>query len=102
MTLQSGNNGGSEGHSDSSNANMELKGDEGSFSYATMVYCFRKDTNGTCKIDRLINIITIDDLYLRCDCVDEIIVSGTTKSNFHTFALDRSPVHKILKSTKVK
>ena len=57
---------------------------------------------GAYKSDKPINIIGIDKVHLKCDCIDGSIVNGVRKPILYSFALDQPPGHKIYKEPKVK
>ena len=57
---------------------------------------------GSYKIKKPINIIGIDKVHLKCDCIDGSIMNGTRKPIVYSFALDQPPGYKIYKEPKVK
>ena len=57
---------------------------------------------GSYKSDKPINIIGIDKVHLKCDCIDGSIMNGTREPILYSFALDQPPNHKIYKEPKVK
>ena len=57
---------------------------------------------GSYKSDKPINITGIDNVHLKCDCVDGSIVNGTREPILYSFALDQPPGRKIYKEPKVE
>ena len=57
---------------------------------------------GSYKSNKPINIIGIDKVHLKCDCIDGSIMNGTREPIFYSFALDQPPNHKIYREPKVK
>ena len=57
---------------------------------------------GSYQSERPINIIGIDKVHLKCDCIDGSIVNGVREPILYSFALDQPPGHKIYKEPKVK
>ena len=57
---------------------------------------------GLYKSEKPINIIGIDKVHLKCDCIDGSIVNGIREPILYSFALDQPPGHKIYKEPKVK
>ena len=57
---------------------------------------------GLYKSDRPINIIGIDTIHLKCDCIQCSIVNGIREPILYSFALDQPPGRKIYKEPKVK
>ena len=57
---------------------------------------------GSYKSDKPINIIGVDKVHLKCDCVDGSIVNGIRQPVLYSFALDKPPGHKIYKEPRVK
>ena len=57
---------------------------------------------GSYKSDRPINIIGIDKIHLKCDCIQGSIVNGIRESILYSFALSSPPSHKIFKEPRVK
>ena len=57
---------------------------------------------GSYQSERPINIIGIDKVHLKCDCIDGSIVNGVRELILYSFALDQPPGHKIYKEPKVK
>ena len=57
---------------------------------------------GTYKSDRPINIIGIDKIDLKCDCIQGSIVNGIREPILYSFALSSPPGYKIYKEPRVK
>ena len=57
---------------------------------------------GSYKSNKPINIIGIDKVHLKCDCIDGSILNGTREPILYSFALDQPPNHKIYREPKVK
>ena len=57
---------------------------------------------GLYKSERPINIIGMDKVHLKCDCIDGSIMNGIREPIFYSFSLDQPPGHKIYKEPKVK
>ena len=57
---------------------------------------------GSYKSDRPINIIGIDKIHLKCDCIQGSIVNGIREPILYSFALSSPPGHKIYKEPRVK
>ena len=57
---------------------------------------------GSYKSDRPINIIGIDKIHLKCDCIQGSIVNGVREPILYSFALSSPPGHKIYKEPRVK
>ena len=57
---------------------------------------------GSYKSNKPINIIGIDKVHLKCDCIDGSIVNGVREPISFSFTLDQPPGHKIYKEPKVK
>ena len=57
---------------------------------------------GTYKSDRPINIIGIDKIDLKCDCIQGSIVNGIREPILFSFALSSPPGHKIYKEPRIK
>ena len=57
---------------------------------------------GSYKSNKPINIIGIDKVHLKCDCIDGSIVNGVREPSLFSFTLDQPPGHKIYKEPKVK
>ena len=57
---------------------------------------------GTYKSDKRTNITGIDKIHLKCDCKNGSILNGVRESFLLSFALDKSPGHKIFKEPTVK
>ena len=55
---------------------------------------------GSYKSDRPINITGIDEVHLKCDCIQGSIVNGTRKSILYSFALSSPPGRTKYKSPK--
>ena len=63
---------------------------------------FYQITAGSYKGDNSINIIGIDKIHLKCDCIQGSIVNGITEPILYSFALSSPPGHKIYKEPRVK
>ena len=57
---------------------------------------------GSYKSDRPFNITGIDEVHLKCDCIQGSIVNGIREPILYSFALSSPPGHKILKEPRVK
>ena len=57
---------------------------------------------GSYKSDRPINITGIDEIHLKCDCVQGSIVNGIRESILYSFALSSPPIFKIYKEPRIK
>ena len=57
---------------------------------------------GLYKSERPVNITGIDEVHLKCDCIDGSIMIGTREPILYSFSLDQPPGHKIYKEPKVK
>ena len=57
---------------------------------------------GSYKSDRPINISGIDEVHLKCDCIQGSIVNGVREPILSSFALSSPPGHKIYKEPRVK
>ena len=57
---------------------------------------------GSYKSDRPINIIGIDKIHLKCDCMQDSIVSGIREPILYSIALSSPPGHKMYKEPRVK
>ena len=57
---------------------------------------------GSNKSEELINITGIDEVHLKCDCIDGSIMNGTREPILYSFALDQPPGYKFYKEPKVK
>ena len=57
---------------------------------------------GSYKSDRPINIIGIDKILLKCDCIQGSIVNGIRESILYSFALNSPPNYKIYKEPRIK
>ena len=56
---------------------------------------------GSYKSERPINIISIDKVHFKCDCIDGSIVNGVRQPILNSFALDKPPGHKKYNEPKV-
>ena len=54
------------------------------------------------KSDRPINITGIDEIHLKCDCIQGSVVNGIRESFLYSFALSSPPNHKIYKEPRIK
>ena len=63
---------------------------------------FYRLTAGSYKSDRPINILGIDKIHLKCDCIQGSIVNGIREPILYGFALSLPPGHKIFKEPRVK
>ena len=54
------------------------------------------------KGDRPINIIGVDKIHLKCDCINGSIVNGVREPILYSFGLSSPPAHKIYKEPGVK
>ena len=57
---------------------------------------------GSYKSDKPINIIGIDKIHLKCDCVNGSVVNGVREPILYSFALSSPPGHKIFKEPRIK
>ena len=57
---------------------------------------------GSYKSDKPINIMGIDKIHLKCDCIQGSIVNGIREPILYSFALSSPPGHKIYKEPRVK
>ena len=57
---------------------------------------------GLHKSDKPINIIGIDKIHLKCDCIQGSIVNGIREPVLYSFALSSPPGHKIYKKPRIK
>ena len=57
---------------------------------------------GSYKSDKPINITGIDNVHLKCDCIQGSIINGVRESISYSFALSSPPGHKINKEPRVK
>ena len=57
---------------------------------------------GSYKSDKPINIIGIDKIHLKCDCLQGGIVNGTREPILYSFAFSSPPGHKMYKEPRVK
>ena len=57
---------------------------------------------GSYKSDKPINIIGVDKIYLKCDCIQASIVNGIREPILYSFALSWPPGLKIYEEPKVK
>ena len=58
--------------------------------------------SGTYKSDRPINITGIDEVHLKCDCIQGSIVNGKREPILFSFVLSSPPSYKIYKEPRVK
>ena len=58
--------------------------------------------SGSYKSDKPINITGIDNVHLKCDCVQGSIVNGVREPVLYSFALSSPPGHKIYKEPRIK
>ena len=57
---------------------------------------------GSYKSDRPINITGIDEIHLKCDCIQDSIVNGFREPISYNFVLSSPPGHKIYKEPRIK
>ena len=57
---------------------------------------------GSYEGDRPINITEIDNVHLKCDCIQGSIVNGVREPILYSFALSSPPGHKRIKEPRVK
>ena len=57
---------------------------------------------GFYKSDKPINILEIDKVHLKCDCIQGSIMNGTREPIFYSFVLDQPPGHKLYKEPRIK
>ena len=57
---------------------------------------------GSYKSEKPINIIGLDKIHLKCDCVQRSIINGTRESILYSFVLSSPPGHKTYKEPRVK
>ena len=57
---------------------------------------------GSYKSEKHINIIGIDKIHLKCDCVDRSVLDDCRQSILYSFALDKPPGHKIYEKLRIK
>ena len=57
---------------------------------------------GSYKSERPINFSSIDEVHLKCDCIEGSIVNGVREHILYNFALDKPAFQKILKEPKIK
>ena len=57
---------------------------------------------GSYQSERPINITGIDEVHIKCDCIDGSIMNGRREPILFSFSLDQPPGHKIYKEPKVK
>ena len=57
---------------------------------------------GSYKSNKPINIIGIDKIHLKCDCIQDSIVNGIREPILYSFAMSSPPGHKIYKEPRVK
>ena len=57
---------------------------------------------GSYECNKPINIISIDKIHLKCDCIQGSIVNGIREPILYSFALSSPPGHKIYKEPRVK
>ena len=57
---------------------------------------------GSYKSDGPINITGTDKIHLKCDCIDGSIINGIREPILYSFALDKSPGHKIYNEPRVR
>ena len=55
---------------------------------------------GSYESDKPINITGVDEVHLKCDCIDGGIMNGTREPILYCFALDQPPGHKYTKNQK--
>ena len=60
--------------------------------------CFLQLIRGTYKIDEPDKITGIDKIYLKCDCINGIIVNGIRGRILYSFVLFPPPGHKIYRT----
>ena len=57
---------------------------------------------GSYKSDKPVNIMGIDKIHLKCNCIQGSIVNGIREPFLHSFALSSPPGHKIYKEPRIK
>ena len=57
---------------------------------------------GSYESDKPFIITSIDNVHLKCDCIDSSIVDGIREPILYSFVLDQPPGHTIYKEPKVK
>ena len=57
---------------------------------------------GSYKSDKPVNIIVIDEIHLKCDCMSGSTLNGIRQPILFTFALDKPPGHKRYKEPRDK
>ena len=57
---------------------------------------------GSYKSDKPINITGIDEVHLKCNCINGSIVIGVREPILYSFALSSPPGHKIYKEPRIK
>ena len=57
---------------------------------------------GTYKRDKPFNITGNDKIHLKCDCINGSILNGIRDPILYSFALDKSPCHKICNQAREK
>ena len=57
---------------------------------------------GSYKSDKPINITGIDEIHLKCDCIQGSIVNGIREPILYSFALSSPPGHRIYKEPRIK
>ena len=57
---------------------------------------------GSNKSNKPINIIGVDKIHLKCDCIQGSIVNGSREPILYSFALSSPPGHKIYEEPKIK
>ena len=58
--------------------------------------------SGTYKSDKPLNIMGIEKVHLKCDCINGSIVNGIKEPNLFSFALSSDPEHKSFKEPRIK
>ena len=57
---------------------------------------------GSYKSDGLINITGIDEIHLKCDCINGNFVNGIREPILYPFGLSSPPGHKLYKESRIK
>ena len=63
---------------------------------------FYQKSPGSYKSDKPIKITGIDEIHLKCDCIQGSIVNGVSEPILFSFALFSPPGHKIYKEPRIQ
>ena len=56
---------------------------------------------GSYNSEKPINVTSIDEVHLKCHCIDGSTVNGAREPNLYSFALSSRPGHKIYNEPKI-